>query len=122
MKKNLTEDGKARKQIICQNLIVCFTTTKLTLYFYGFGLEFLKEYVCLFQKKEPMIHLLHDQQLEVFRGLISCFIKPELIGDCTRKGISVLMNLDLIDEANHLSMRDILFGPTVGKMLKLLPI
>ena len=116
--KTLTEDGKNRKRKICEKLIFKSTLTKLCLHFYSFGLEFLKKYVCLFQSKEPLIHCLHDKQLEVFKELLSCFIKPERLNFEHNREVQGLVSLDIKNSQNHLSQDEVLYGPKVSSIAK----
>lgn len=51
--------------------------TLLELHFYSAVLPMLKQYVLLFQSKDPKIHKLHDEQERLIREFLSCFIKPE---------------------------------------------
>jgi hypothetical protein len=48
----------------------------------------LKEYIKLYQSHTPLIHKLHDKLLELIKGFLGCFIKPEslkLVGDGSKQ-------------------------------------
>lgn len=51
--------------------------TILVLHFYTSVFPILKEYVMMFQTKQPMVHRLYDKQLELFKVFITYFLKPE---------------------------------------------
>lgn len=59
--KKMTEDGKVRKKRIVQKLFFTEQSTKLQLSFYGEVLQLLKEYVCVFQSSETLVHQLHEK-------------------------------------------------------------
>ncbi|ELU15299.1 hypothetical protein CAPTEDRAFT_193779 [Capitella teleta] len=74
--KNVTPEGRKKKERICEKVILK-PTEILLINFWCSVLPLLKDYVLLFQKRDPMIHKLHDQQEETFRKFLTCFIKPE---------------------------------------------
>jgi len=55
--------------------------TRLKLHFYSAFLPILKQYVILFQSKDPKVHKLHDEHEILFREFLTCFIKPDLLVD-----------------------------------------
>ena len=96
----------------------------LTMNFFIAVLPIMKEYVCLFQSREPLIHLLHDKQEQVFKDFMACFVKSENLVHKTAKQLK-LLNLDS-DEGLFLHYKDMFVGrptSTCGKyMQKKLPL
>lgn len=72
--KTLTKDGRQRKERLVERLFANKNKTSLILNFYVAALPMLKEYVCQFQKQEPLIHKLHDSQLNITKNFLACFI------------------------------------------------
>jgi hypothetical protein len=105
--KAMTEDGKNRKARIVKKLFTERKKTLLLLKFYVSALQLLKSFVCLFETKQPLIHKLHDQQEELFRRFLACFVKPEALLD---KSARELQNLDLSNEDIHLNKKDMFVG------------
>ena len=66
-KKCLTKAGKRRKEVIIKRLFYKKKITLLQLSFFSSALIPLKENVMLFQKAEPAIHKLYDNQFKVKR-------------------------------------------------------
>ena len=64
-------------------------------------LPIMKEYVCLFQSHEPLIHLLHDKQEQVFKDFMACFVKSENLVHKTAKQLK-LLNLNSYEGQFHL--------------------
>ena len=113
-KKTLTDDGKARKRRIIEKTLVKSKKSSLIMHFYQSALPMMKSYVCLFQSKKPLIHLIYDKLEELFKNFLSCFLKPESI---PKKGSSLKrMNLD--DEECLLKERDIFFGTGAHAIMK----
>ena len=73
--KNLTDDGKGRKERIVEKVLFKDMQTMLIMLFYQAVLPFLKNYVVPFQSNVPLIHKLHYRQEQLFRYFLSCFIK-----------------------------------------------
>ena len=107
-KKKLTDDGKRRKTRIAQKVVVQTKKTMLTMNFFIAVLPIMKEYVCLFQSREPLIHLLHDKQEQVFKDFMACFVKSENLVHKTAKQLK-LLNLDS-DEGLFLHSKDMFVG------------
>ena len=80
-RKNMTTEGKERKQRIISKLWTLEKKTKMILNFYIGLLAQLKEYVCVFQSKQTMIHQLHDRQIQAFVNFLGCFLKPDAVMD-----------------------------------------
>ena len=75
----------------------------------------MKEYVCPFQSREPLIHLLHDKQEQVFKDFMACFVKSENLVHKTAKQLK-LLNLDS-DEGLFLHSRDMFVGRPTREMI-----
>lgn len=56
-------------------------------------LALLKQYVCLFELKEPVIHKLHDEQMQLFKNVLVLFIQPEKLSSASARDLTTL-NLD----------------------------
>lgn len=69
--KHLTTAGKERKSRITKKLFVKNVTTKLIVNLYISVIQLLKENVKLFQSNVPLIHKLHDKQIELLRDFFS---------------------------------------------------
>lgn len=94
--KSMTEDGKKWKQRIIEKLIFQRDYTQSILNLYSSVLALLKQYVCLFELKEPMIHKLHDQQAQLFKNFLGLFVKSEQVKHAKT---SDLIKLDLTSSA-----------------------
>ena len=114
--KIVTKDGKARKQRIETKLFHARKYTRLVLNFYASALPLLKQYVLKFEQKEPQIHKLNDEQFDLFNNFLACFIKPNVLNECTshRK----LTSLNISDTTNILNTKDIFLGVKVDKIIK----
>lgn len=86
--KNFTDEGKKRKSRIVRKVLYEERKTKLELNFFVSVLPLLKDYVLLFQTKNPMIHKLHDEQERVFSDFLACCVKPETLVDKYGKNLS----------------------------------
>ncbi len=74
------------------------------LHFYSAVLPLLKQYVLLFQCKDPRVHKLHDEQERLMREFLSCFIKPEYLIDSKGSNLSgpKMKLLNLKSQASYL--------------------
>ena len=77
--KNLTKDGKARKERICEKLFHTKTKTKLQMSLYPTALMTMKKFVQVFQQEKPAVYRRHTEQLNVFMEFLIDFVKPEVI-------------------------------------------
>ncbi|CAL4166836.1 unnamed protein product [Meganyctiphanes norvegica] len=102
--KKMTSAGDERKRRIVKHLIYESNKTQLIAYFYSASLQPLKQYVCLFQSKDPLIHKLNEKQLEMFVKFLACYIKTEYLQEKYATG---LKNLDIVD--NILLPKDQIF-------------
>ena len=113
-KKKLTDDGKTRKARIVEKVLYKSKQSQLTMSFYQSALPILKKYVCLFQSKEPLIHLVHDKLDELFRDFLSCYIKPDRIPASSH----ALKQLNLDDADIVLREKDIFIGTGAQAIIK----
>lgn len=112
--KKLTEDGRNRKLRIVDKVMFNEKKTKLILNFYQSALLLLKTYVCLFQSKEPLIHVVHDKLEDLFRNFLACFVKPEKIP----KSSVQLKQMNLDDENIYLKTSEVFIGHSAKKIIK----
>jgi len=105
-KKPMTVDGKERKVRIINRLFRGRLRTRLLLSIYVGVLHQLKEYVMVFQRKDPHIHLLNDKQIELLKLYLGLFIKPE----CMPKCIKQLKTMSVNDASLHLPPKSMFVG------------
>jgi len=77
-KKLQTEEGKARKARLLKKLVYCIEYSKLVSNLYVAVLPLLKNYVMVFQSRQPLVHQLHQKQEELFLEFLSCFVKCQV--------------------------------------------
>ena len=68
----------------------------------------LKENVCLFETKEPMIHCLYDKQWQLFKE----FMKQECLDEFSGKKLE---EIKLDNKGFHLKIEDVLYGYNCDK-------
>ena len=78
-RKKLTKEGCERRNRIIEKLITKQKKTLLLMNLYVGVLQPFKEYVVLFQAKEPQIHKISQFQLEVFKTFLNRFVKSKKI-------------------------------------------
>ena len=78
-KKNLTKDGKARKERIWEKLFHTKTKTKLQMSLYSAALMTMKKFVKVFQQEEPAVYRIYTERLNVFMRFLMDFVKREVI-------------------------------------------
>ena len=105
-KKNMTQQGQDRKKRIIQVLFVKRLEMKMVLSFYKSVLPLLKNYTLLFEKKSPLIHKLHDKQVELFKEVLGLFIRPEVIPSSPR----ALKELNVSSSSNLLKQKQMFIG------------
>ena len=115
LKKMGTEAGEARKKRIIKCLTDDGKKTNLVVSFYTFGLQRLKSYVCLFQSKTPLIHLLHDKQLDCYKIFLGYFFKANKI---KKMNLNELKSFDMDDEKYHLAESDIGWGSRTAELMQ----
>ena len=112
--KTMTADGRKRKERITSRLFQQQEKTLLLLNFYQSVLHSLKVFVLRYQKKEPLIHSLHVDQVNLTRRFLCNFIPAVHI-----KGVTAdqLKQLDLtVDHLCHKDS-DIFVGKAVEEVL-----
>lgn len=113
--KTMTKEGRLRKERIVERVFTQGIKTSLILNFYASALPMLKEYVCLFQTQEPMIHKLHDAQIETTRKFLASFVKAEKLVDLSAKQ---LVSLDVGSVENNLDLSQLFIGKKTRDLLK----
>lgn len=93
--------------------------TKSVLGVYSSVLGVLKEYVCLFQKDECSVHLLHDQQMTLFKRFLAMFVKPEAFHDLEPQRLINAKQLDLKKEENLLLLQDMSIGASTQSTFRI---
>ena len=115
-KKNMTKDGKERKERIIDRLFRDRKTTTMIMSVYTAVLPILKKYVMLFQMTEPLVHMLNEKQTELLREFLACFIKPEVI--VAQKTSKQLSELSTHDGKNRLPSKDMFVGTKASAIVK----
>ena len=110
----MTKDGKERKERINDKLFYERRKTKMLLSIYAATLQILKEYTLLFQGKDPMIHIIHDEQTRLLREFLGYFIKQEKLPKGSKK--LVALNLELKD--NWLPESEMFMGRAARKVVQ----
>ncbi|KAK3096276.1 hypothetical protein FSP39_025218 [Pinctada imbricata] len=77
-KKKLTKEGRDRKQRIADKLFEERKPAKLVLGLHASVFPLLKSFVMLFETKEPLIHLLHEEQVDEAYTLCSKVLQEKL--------------------------------------------
>ena len=114
LKKNvITKDGKDRKQRILNKLFDNRERTRIQLSMYMSVLDRLKEYAMLFQTKELMIPVLHDEQVRLLKEFLACNVKPQYIP----KKPAEMKQLRLKDGV-LLNKSDMLIGSLARKLIQ----
>ena len=62
-----------------------------------------------------MLHKLNDEQVELLKNLLACFVKPEFLNNSSG---DVLSKLDLSNDKNLLSSKDMFVGHKVKKIIR----
>lgn len=101
--RKMTKDGKERKERIVTALFYKSKETALQLEVYSSVLQLFKEYVCLFQTTEPMVHKLNDMQTACVKKFLSLFIRPEKLPN-------KLTETQIHNPSFHLPLKDIYIG------------
>ena len=115
--KKLTEDGKKRKQRIVEKIFYQKSKTSLFMGLYLDLLPLFKSFVLMFEQKEPMMHRLHDEQIDLVKTFLACFIKPECLKSLSAKQLA---DLDVTQSHIHLNVRLMYVGSKAEKTLKTL--
>ena len=77
-------------------------------------------FLTLFQKEEPLVHILHDQLSELVCTLMLRFLKPEPVGEKRGKQ---LLSVDLSKPENQLSDQNLVVGESTrsSALMKMTP-
>lgn len=118
--KNMTEQGKNRKERIGQKLFHSQIRTKLIMGIFSSVLPLLKAYILLFQSSTPLIHILYEKQWDLLNNFLSCFLRPEvleIIGRSSKK----IKDLKIEDSNNLLPFSFFFVGDVAKKLIKIAP-
>ena len=113
--KAMTEDGKKRKELAIKKIFYKRKQTRCIMHFYSASLPLLKQYVCLFETSSPMVHKLHDRQVELFRDFLSCFMKPEVYASMSVKNLKNELKID--KENNLIDQREMFIGKITSSII-----
>lgn len=104
--KSMTDQGKARKKRVCKKLFDFKFRTEFYFDVYNSVLPIFKKFILSFEKKTPQPHIIHDEQVSVFKSFLQFFVKPEYIRECDKD----LASMNLSSDENFLSIRHIYAG------------
>ena len=108
---SFTKEGKDRKARLADKFFKIRIETLSILHMFVSVLPSLKKYVLFFQQKEPVMHLLHEKQHELFHDFCSSFLTPE----CLQKRPH---EVDIEDEANQKPVRAMFVPQKAADLLK----
>ena len=112
-----TAEGKKRHIRLTDKLFVHRAWTQSVLGVYTAVLAVLKEYVCLFQKSECMVHKLHDEQEKVFRKFLTMFVLPQQFSSLSVDQLKDSEKLTL-EASTCQPLREMFVGTTAEKAMK----
>ena len=75
-----------------------------------------KTFLLTFEKKEPLVHKLYDDQISLLKWFLTCFVKFEEINKSKD-----ILTLDVKDTAVHLRKRDLYIGNQATQILRATP-
>ena len=104
--KTMKAKGKKRKKLASERFIVYEVKTNFILEFYVSTLERMKEYVCLFQRKSPLVHKMHSMQVTLFKDFLTCFVKFDIFQNMSSSDLKNKLNLK--DKSIHLPQKEML--------------
>lgn len=110
--------GKKRKLRLVDKLFYQRDKTLLTMNMYLSFLSMFKSFVLMFERKEPMVHRLHDEQTDLFRHFLACFMRQEKLHDISA---SKLQKIKVDDPSMHLPSKDVFIGDAAERILEGLP-
>ena len=87
-----------------------------TLHFMTFALKIYQIYELIFQKNEPTIHLLYDQQVDIFRNTLLMYCKFDSVAALLTD--ADLVNFDFKNEKYHIHVRSISIGEKTIRFVK----
>ena len=102
-----SKDGRSRKQRITEKIFMQRDQTLCLLHMYCSILPIFKSATLTFEQKVPMVHRIHDDDIDVTKKFLSPFLCPEKITDLSA---SVLKTLNVHDEAVQRPLGDIFIG------------
>lgn len=115
--KNMTELGIQRKTRITQKLFEKQLLTKLIMGVFIAVLPMLKEYVLMFEHATPLIHTLHDKQMELLKNFLGCFVKPEVLKEIKGRHVK---NLKL-EKVHYLPFKSVFIGEMAKELISVSP-
>ena len=113
--KNVTPAGKNRKLRVVEKVFYHRSKTLLMMSMYQSVLPLFKSFILMFELKEPMMHRLHDEQTDLFRHFLACFLKQENLKDVSA---AHLKKIDVVNQNLHLPPNDIFIGDAAENLLK----
>lgn len=116
VEKKLTKDEKDRKLRIVDKLFHERKLAKLIMALYSSVFPLLKSFVILFEMKEPLIHLLHDEQVRLLKEFLVCFIKPDVVMGA--KSSLRLKKLDISSQSNQLNAETMFLGVKAQSVIR----
>ena len=112
--KSLTKAGRERKERIVESLFHFRQETLLHVNLYLEILPIFKSFILIFEQREPLVHRIYDEQVDLVKTLLACFIKPEFIKDITGRK---LKGLDLKDKNMQRKLNEIYVGTKAEEIL-----
>ena len=100
-KKSLTKEGKDRKKRLVDKLFYKRQTLGLYMAVYLDVLPMFKSFVLVFEQKVPLIHRLSDEQMDLMKSFLSCFVKHKSVKDLSGQNLlDLVVNLEIDETAN----------------------
>ena len=113
-----SDKGKKRLARLTSKLFDHRKWTISVLGVYTAALGVLKEYVCLFQRRQCLVHKLHDEQLSLFKQFLANFVKPECFAELGCSDLKSTNVLPLNNKGHLLSSRRMYIGTVAENELK----
>ena len=89
--------------------------TKVTLEFLNNLIPLFEQFVLLFQKSSPVVHVLYDSMCDILAKLMRRFMKTQVL---EKKYGSDLASIECKDLKLQLTNKDIVIGDSMRKALK----
>nr|XP_047145782.1 uncharacterized protein LOC124818745 isoform X1 [Hydra vulgaris] len=112
--KKLTKQGAERKARIVKSLFFRRNETLLYINLYVEILPIFKSFILTFEQKEPLVHRIYDEQIELVKTILTCFIKPKMIKNITGEKLKFL---NLKDKKMYRHSNYIYLGSNAEKYL-----
>lgn len=106
-------EGNERYKRICRKLKDPAVTAQL--HFLESLEPVFHPFLTLFQKEEPLVHILHDELSNLVRTIMLRFLKPEVVGD---KRDKELLSIDVSKSDNQLSDQMLVIGESTRAKVK----